>query len=68
MPRLEALRQDWFDAATLDDQKRICAEMQRVFFEDPSYLPLGAYYEATALRKLRDERIGFPQFYDVRPA
>ena len=67
-PRLEQLRQDWFDATTLDDQKRICTEMQRVFFEDPSYLPLGAYYEATALRKLRGVRIGFAQFYDVRPA
>ena len=67
-PRLEQLRQEWFEAATLDEQKRICTEMQRIFFEDPSYLPLGAYYEATALRKLRDVRVGFPQFYDVRPA
>ena len=59
-PRLEQLRHDWFDAATLAEQKLICVEMQRVFFEDPSYLPLGAYYEVTALRKLRDVRTGFP--------
>ncbi len=42
-PRLEALRDQWFDAPDLAAQQRICAEMQRTFFEDPTYLPLGAY-------------------------
>ena len=49
-------------------QKAICAEIQRQFFIDVPYLPLGAYYEATAYRGLTGLRTGFPQFYDVRPA
>lgn len=67
-PRLETLRDAWFDAPDLATQKRICAEMQRVFFEEPTYLPLGAYYEATGTRNLQDVRMGFVQFYTVRPA
>ena len=67
-PKLEALRDQWFDAPDVARQKQICAEIQRVFFEDPTYLPLGAYYEATATRKLQGVRMGFAQFYDVRPA
>ena len=67
-PKLEALRNQWFDAPDRAAQQRICAEMQRVFFEDPTYLPLGAYYEATGVRKLQGVRMGFAQFYDVKPA
>ncbi len=67
-PRLEALREEWFAAPDLAAQQRICAAMQRAFFEDPTYLPLGAYYEATASRRLQGMRMGFPQFYDVRSA
>ncbi len=68
MPRLETLRDQWFDAPDVAAQQRICAQMQREFFQEPSYLPLGAYYEATATLKLQGVRIGFAQFYDVRPA
>ena len=67
-PRLEELRAAWFDAPDLPGQQRICAEIQRTFFQDPTYLPLGAYYEATAYRRLTGVRTGFVQFYDVRPA
>jgi peptide/nickel transport system substrate-binding protein len=68
VPRLEELRAQWFEAPDLEAQKRICAEMQRVFFEQPTYIPLGAYYESTATRRLQGVRMGFVQFYDVRPA
>ena len=64
-PRLEALRAAWFAASDLDAQQRICAEIQRQFFLDVPYLPLGAYYEATATRRLKGVRSGFVQFYDV---
>ena len=67
-PRLEELRAQWFAAPDLAAQKAICAEIQRQFFVDVPYLPLGAYYEATAYRGLTGVRSGFPQFYDVRPA
>ena len=49
-------------------QQRICAEIQRQFFVDVPYLPLGAYYEATAYRRLKGMRTGFVQFYDVERA
>ena len=67
-PRLEELRGAWFDAPDLPAQQRICAEIQKQFFTDVPYLPLGAYYEATAYRKLKDVRTGFVQFYDVKRA
>jgi peptide/nickel transport system substrate-binding protein len=66
-PRIEELRAAWFAAPDLAAQKKICAEIQRVFFEDPSYVPLGAYYGATAYRGLTGMRRGFAQFYDVQP-
>ena len=65
-PRLEELRRAWFEAPDEPGQKTICAEMQRQFWIDVPYLPLGCYYEATAFRGLDGVRTGFPQFYDVR--
>ncbi len=66
--RLEDLRAQWFAASDLKAQQTICAEIQRQFFVDVPYLPLGAYYETTAYRRLTGVRSGFAQFYDVRPA
>ncbi len=67
-PQLEELRQKWFSAPDIAAQQAICAEIQRQFFVDVPYLPLGAYYETTAYRGLTGMRSGFAQFYDVRPA
>ena len=67
-PKLEALRAQWFEAPDVAAQQRICAEIQRQFFVDVPYLPLGAYYEATATRRLTGVRTGFVQFYDVERA
>jgi len=66
-PKLEALRSQWFAASDLAEQKEICAELQRQFWVDVPYIPLGAYYSSIAYnRKLSGIRSGFPQFYDVR--
>ena len=66
-PKLEALRAQWFAASDLAEQKQICAELQRQFWVDVPYIPLGAYYASIAYnRKLSGIRSGFPQFYDVR--
>ena len=67
-PKLEELRDAWFQAPDLAAQQRVCAEIQRQFFVDVPYLPLGVYYDTTAYRKLQGIRNGFAQFYDVRPA
>ncbi|ONG57019.1 ABC transporter substrate-binding protein [Pseudoroseomonas deserti] len=67
LPRLEALRQDWFDAPDLAAQKQVGEAIQRQFWEDVPYLPLGVYYQPTIFsRRLTGLRSGFPQFYDVR--
>jgi peptide/nickel transport system substrate-binding protein len=68
-PKIEALRQQWFEAKDLADQKRICIELQKQFWIDVPYIPLGALYSPIVYSpKLTGIRSGFPQFYDVRPA
>jgi len=51
IPALEDLRNAWFDAPTLEQQKAIAAEIQRTALDEVSYIPLGCYYGKTALRK-----------------
>ena len=40
-PKMEALRDAWFDAPDLRAQQRICRQMQEQFWLNPSYVPLG---------------------------
>ncbi|SUV85431.1 extracellular substrate-binding protein [Bordetella pertussis] len=67
--RLEQLRIDWFNAPDLDAQKKICREIQLQVFEDVPYIPLGATYPVSALRKRME---GFPAqmslFYTLHKA
>jgi len=51
IPKLEELRNAWFDAPTLDEQKRIAVEIQRIALDEVSYIPLGSYFGKTALRR-----------------
>jgi peptide/nickel transport system substrate-binding protein len=67
IPKLEELRNAWFDAPTVEAQAAICREMQRVSFETVPYIPTGVYFQPTAYRtSLVDVRRGFPQFYGVK--
>jgi peptide/nickel transport system substrate-binding protein len=67
LPKLEQLRDAWFDAPDLAAQKHICEQIQLQVWQDVPYIPLGCTYFPTAWRKgLTGMRIGFPQFYDVR--
>ncbi len=67
IPRLEELRNAWFDAPDAAAQAAICREMQRVSFETVPYLPTGVFYQPTAYRKsLIGIPRGFPQFYGVK--
>ncbi len=69
IPRLETLRDAWFEAPTLDAQKSICADMQRAMFDEVPFIPVGAYYSKTALRRdLADRVSGFALFYGLRRA
>jgi peptide/nickel transport system substrate-binding protein len=66
-PKMEALRGAWFDAPDLEEQQKICREMQQEFWQNPSYVPLGMYAQPTAFHSyLQDVRDGWPQFYGVR--
>jgi peptide/nickel transport system substrate-binding protein len=67
-PRIETLRAAWLGASSLDEEKRVCEELQKQFWRDVPYIPMGEYWQATAYRKeLVDVLPGcFPVFWDVR--
>jgi len=69
LPRMEALRAAWFAAPDLAAQKQVCEEIQRQFWVDVPYIPLGVTYFPSAWHKsITGARMGFPQFYDIRRA
>ena len=67
-PRIEELRAAWLDTADLEQQKRICVDLQKQLWTDVPFIPLGEYWQATAYRKdLTDVLPGcFATFYGVR--
>ena len=66
-PKMEALREAWFDAPDQEARQNICRRMQEAFWLNPSYVPLGLWYQPTGFRaNLQDVRDGWPQFYGVR--
>lgn len=66
-PKLEALRDEWFDAPDLEAQKRISRQIQTQAFEDVPYIPLGQYFVDSAYQKnLVDIRRGIPLPLNVR--
>ena len=50
MPKMEALRDQWFDAPDLAAQQEITKAMQLQAFEDVPVLPTGMYFSPTAYR------------------
>ena len=69
-PRIEALRAAWLYAASLDEQRRICTELQLQLWQDVPYIPMGEYWQSTAYRKdLLDVLPGcFAVFWGIRRA
>ncbi len=66
-PKIEALRDAWFEAPDLDAQKKIGVEIQAHAFETVPYFPLGFAYQPTAFRKtITDMLDGFVLFWNVR--
>jgi peptide/nickel transport system substrate-binding protein len=60
-PKLEALREQWFDAPDLEGQQRIGRAMQAQFFQDVPYIPLGQYFTDSGYQKgLTGIRRGMP--------
>ncbi len=66
-PRLEALRDAWFQADGLPMQQAVAAQIQMQAFTDVPYLPLGEYYQPTATRKtLTGVLRGLPLFWNIK--
>lgn len=69
MPKMEELREAWFNAPDLATQKKIGVAMQTLAFEEVPFYPLGEAQSPTAYRKtITDVPEGFPIFWGVRPA
>lgn len=69
IPAIEALRAEWINAASLEDEKRICAEIQEVAFQEVPYVPLGIGLQPMAYSsELTDLLAGFPIFWNVTRA
>ncbi len=67
IPRLEVLRDAWFDAPDLAAQQSIAKDIQRTVLEEVAYVPVGAYYSNTALRKDLSGRVsGFALFWNLK--
>jgi peptide/nickel transport system substrate-binding protein len=49
--KLEALRQQWFDAPDVAAQQEICKQIQLEAFESIPFIPVGGWYYPWAIRK-----------------
>jgi peptide/nickel transport system substrate-binding protein len=49
-PRLESLRDAWFEAPDLPAQQKIGRDIQEAFFQDVPFFPLGQYFVSSAWR------------------
>jgi peptide/nickel transport system substrate-binding protein len=68
-PKIEALREAWFNAPDLAAQKKVCAEIQLQAFENVPYYPLGVAQSPTAFRpEITGVPEGFVIFWNVRRA
>jgi peptide/nickel transport system substrate-binding protein len=69
IPRLEELRDAWFEAPTLDQRKALAREMQILAMQELPYIPVGAYRSQTALRRNLADRVrGLALFWNIRQA
>ena len=67
MPRIEALRTAWFNAPDEAAQKAICVDIQKQFWLDVPYIPLGQTIGQNALNvRVTDVPVGQPLFYGLR--
>jgi len=69
-PRLEALRDQWFDAPDVPAQRRICEDMQRIAFEEVPFIPVGQRFLPTAVRDSLSGivKASYPVFWGVKKA
>jgi peptide/nickel transport system substrate-binding protein len=69
MPRIEQLRDQWFDAPDLASRQALAREMQVEAMKELPFIPVGAYRSQTALRRdLLDRVRGLALFWNIRRA
>ncbi len=69
MPKVEELREQWFEAPSFEVQKQLVRQMQAEMWEQVPYVNLGSYVGMTGyFNYLKGIRDGFPQMYGVRRA
>ncbi|NMJ44020.1 ABC transporter substrate-binding protein [Roseomonas sp. JC162] len=67
VPRLEELRDAWFEAPDLATEQRLAREMQTVAMDDLPYVPIGSYMSMTAIRRNLTGRVpGLALFWNIR--
>ncbi|MCC6718167.1 MAG: ABC transporter substrate-binding protein [Acetobacteraceae bacterium] len=67
MPKMEALRDKWFEAPDMAAQKALVRQMQALAWDEVPYVNLGSYVGVTGyFNYLKGIRDGFPQMYGVR--
>ncbi len=68
-PKIEALRDQWFEAPDEAAQAAICRDLQLEALQNVPYIPMGQYLQPTAYREsLKDVLNGFALFWNVRRA
>lgn len=68
-PRMEELRQAWFDAPDIETQRLTCIKMQELAMDEAPYFPLGMFMYSTATQKdIVGLRNPFAIFWNVRRA
>jgi peptide/nickel transport system substrate-binding protein len=66
-PKIEALRDAWLVAASLDEQKHIAADLQLQAFQDVPYIPLGQMFAPMAYKKeITGVLDGYALFWNVK--
>ncbi len=66
-PRIEALRNQWLQASSIAEQKRLAEQLQLQAFQDVPYIPLGQTITTTAHRSdLTGLLDGLPLFWNIR--
>ena len=69
VPRLEELRDAWFDAADPARQQALARDLQTVLLDELPYIPVGSYKSMTALRRNLSGRVpGFALFWNLKRA
>ncbi|MEJ0020025.1 MAG: ABC transporter substrate-binding protein [Acetobacteraceae bacterium] len=66
-PAIEDLRNAWFMARDLTEQKKLAEQIQLRVFQDVPYIPLGQYFQPTAYQSnLSGVLPGNPVFWNIR--